>query len=139
VCCSKADDARKLTLTLQELQGMMSAVVAEAIQRTRHMTDADAEVNSLSAGRSGSLGNTDDQGREAVVEDRRNSDARPRSRIRAFTFTSRRTRGCGDKGEPDACGDGSKGCSRLSSRQNCSSSNSSFNIQQERNSDAHRC
>ena len=92
------DDARKLTLTLQELQSMVSAVVAETIQLTRHVTDADAEVNFLSAGRSGGLGNTDDQGREAVAEDRRNNDARPRSRIGASTLTSRRTRGCRDKG-----------------------------------------
>ena len=96
---------------------MVSTVVAETIQRTRHMTDADAEVNSLSAGRSGGLGNTDDQGREAVAGDRWDSDARPRSRIGASTFTSRRTSGCGDKGKPDACGNGSspegaRGCRR---------------------------
>ena len=50
------DDARKLTFTPQELQSMMSAVVSEAIQRTRHVTDAEGEVNSLSAGRSGDWG-----------------------------------------------------------------------------------
>ena len=55
-------------------------------------------------------------GSEMCIRDR-DSDAQPRSRIGASTFTSRRTRGCGDKGEPDACEDGSspegaRGCRR---------------------------